>query len=88
MLVDAWQAVCLPDEVTEETAAAVMLQGMTAHFLVSSAYPVRVGETVLIHAAAGGVGLLLVQLAKLRGARVVGCGLDRTEGRRGPQRWC
>jgi NADPH:quinone reductase len=72
VLVDAWQAVRLPDEVTEETAAAVMLKGMAAHFLVSSAYPVRVGETVLIHAAAGDVGLLVVQLAKLRGARVVG----------------
>jgi NADPH2:quinone reductase len=49
-----------------------MLQGMTAHYLVNSTYPVRQGDTVLVHAAAGGVGLLLVQLAKSRGARVIG----------------
>jgi NADPH:quinone reductase len=72
VLVEAWQAVPIPNAISEETAAAVMLQGSTAHFLVSSAYAVQPGETILIHAAAGGVGHLLTQIAKLRGARVIG----------------
>jgi NADPH2:quinone reductase len=71
-VVDAWQAVPLREGISYETAAAVMLQGSTAHFLVSSAYPVQPGETILIHAAAGGVGQLVTQIAKLRGARVIG----------------
>ncbi len=62
----------IPSEVTTKTAAAVMLQGLTAHFLVNSTYPLQEGDTCLIHAAAGGVGLLLVQMAKMRGARVIG----------------
>ncbi|MCS7014040.1 MAG: quinone oxidoreductase [Chloroherpetonaceae bacterium] len=66
------QLVPLPDSVSFEQAAALMLQGLTAHYLVTSTYAVQPGETVLIHAAAGGVGLLLTQLAKLRGARVIG----------------
>ena len=53
-------------------AAALMLQGMTAHYLATSTYPLKPGDTCLVHAAAGGVGLLLVQLAKRRGARVIG----------------
>jgi NADPH:quinone reductase len=72
VLVEAWQVVPIPDEVTDEMAAAVMLQGSTAHFLVNSAYPVQPGETILIHAAAGGVGQLVTQIAKIRGARVIG----------------
>jgi NADPH2:quinone reductase len=55
-----------------ETAAAAMLQGMTAHYLSHSTYPIQRGDTVLIHASAGGVGLLLVQMAKKLGARVIG----------------
>src|SRR5437763_14279627 len=62
----------LPDEISEQQAAASMLQGMTTHYLVYSTYPLKKGETALIHAAAGGVGLLLVQLAKAIGARVIG----------------
>ncbi len=62
----------LPDGVDARTAAAVMLQGMTAHYLVSDTYPLKPGDTALVHAAAGGVGLLLVQMAKMRGARVFG----------------
>ncbi|KAA9160388.1 quinone oxidoreductase [Amycolatopsis acidicola] len=65
-------AVHVPDSVPDETAAAVMLQGVTAHYLVRSTYEVQEGDTILLHAAAGGVGLLLVQLAKARGARVIG----------------
>lgn len=64
-------AVRVPEGVDDETAAATLLQGLTAHYLVASTYPVKVGDTVLVHAAAGGVGLLLVQLAKARGGRVI-----------------
>lgn len=62
----------IPDPVECSVAAAVMLQGMTAHYLTHSTYPLKPNDTALIHAAAGGTGLLLVQLAKLRGARVIG----------------
>ncbi|MFD2416131.1 quinone oxidoreductase family protein [Amycolatopsis pigmentata] len=65
-------AMHVPAEIPDETAAAMMLQGITAHYLVRSTYEVQEGDTVLVHAAAGGVGLLLVQLAKARGARVIG----------------
>ena len=62
----------VPKGIDLHQAAAVMLQGMTAHYLTHSTYPLRQGEVTLIHAAAGGVGLLLVQIAKRRGARVIG----------------
>lgn len=61
----------VPDGVDDETAVGALLQGMTAHFLVTDCHPVQAGEDVLVHAAAGGVGLLLVQLATARGARVI-----------------
>jgi NADPH2:quinone reductase len=61
----------IPDDVETRQAAAVMLQGMTAHYLSHSTYPLQAGNTALIHAAAGGVGHLLVQMAKQRGARVI-----------------
>ena len=70
--VPAERLVHVPDGVTLEDAAAVMLQGMTAHYLVDSTYPLREGDTCLIHAVAGGVGLLFTQIAKKRGARVIG----------------
>jgi NADPH2:quinone reductase len=63
--------VLVPPGITEQQAAAAMLQGMTAHYLVHDTYPLKKGETALIHAAAGGVGLLLVQMAKNIGARVI-----------------
>ena len=69
--VPASRLVKIPDEVDFEQGAAAMLQGMTAHYLVHSTYPLKEGETALIHAAAGGVGLLLVQMAKKIGARVI-----------------
>lgn len=62
----------VPDGITDGQAAAAMLQGMTAHYLTHSTYPLKQGEITLIHAAAGGVGLLLVQMAKNFGARVIG----------------
>ncbi|MDQ2949422.1 MAG: quinone oxidoreductase [Acidobacteriota bacterium] len=68
----AWQLVKLPEAVSFETGAAAMLQGMTAHYLTHSTYPLKAGETCLIHAAAGGMGLLLVQMAKMLGAHVIG----------------
>ena len=71
-VVPAWQLVKIPDGVDFQTAGAAMLQGMTAHYLTHSAYPLKAGESCLIHAAAGGMGLLLVQMAKMIGARVVG----------------
>jgi NADPH2:quinone reductase len=70
--VPAARLVKLPAGVTARQGAAAMLQGMTAHYLSSSTYPLKPGDTCLVHAAAGGVGLLLCQMAKLRGARVLG----------------
>ena len=69
--VPADRLVKIPDELDFEQAAAAMLQGMTAHYLSHSTYPIKTGETALIHAAAGGVCLLLVQMAKRLGARVI-----------------
>lgn len=70
-LIDADRALPVPDGVDLETAAALPLQGMTAHYLVNSTYPVQEGETVLTHAGAGGTGLLLTQMLKAKGARVI-----------------
>lgn len=70
--VPASRLVKIPRAITDETAAAAMLQGLTAHYLATSTFPLKKGDTCLIHAAAGGVGLLLTQIAKLRGARVIG----------------
>lgn len=69
--VPAERAVPVPGEVDTSAAAAAMLQGMTAHYLASSTWPLRKGETCLVHAAAGGVGLLLCQVAAMHGARVI-----------------
>jgi NADPH2:quinone reductase len=63
--------VSVPDGVTDQQAASAMLQGMTAHYLSHDTYPLKRGETALVHAAAGGVGLLLVQMAHHIGARVI-----------------
>ncbi len=70
-LAPASRVVPLPPGISFEQAAAVLLQGMTAHYLSHSAYPIQPGDEVLIHAGAGGTGLLLTQMAKLRGARVL-----------------
>ena len=71
-VVESWKLVPLPAGVTAQQGAAIMLQGMTAHYLTHSTYPLKPGDTCLVHAAAGGVGLLLCQMAKKRGARVIG----------------
>ena len=70
--VPAWQLVKIPDSVDFQTAAAAMLQGMTAHYLTHSTYALKAGDSCLIHAAAGGTGALLVQMAKMLGAHVIG----------------
>jgi NADPH:quinone reductase len=72
VVVDAERAVPVPNGVSSELAAAAALQGITAHYLASSAYPVQPGDDVLVHAVGGGVGLLLTQIIKLRGGRVIG----------------
>lgn len=71
-VVPAEKLVPLPDHISSELAAAVLLQGMTAHYLAFSTYPLKPGDRALVHAAAGGVGLLLVQMAKRAGAVVIG----------------
>jgi len=69
--VPAERLVALPAGVTTKQGAAIMLQGMTAHYLATSTYALKSGDTCLVHAGAGGVGLLLTQIAKIRGARVI-----------------
>jgi NADPH:quinone reductase len=69
---DPNRLVSIPDEVSSEVATAVLMQGMTAHYLAHDSYPIQKGDWVVVHAAAGGVGLLLTQMAKLLGGRVIG----------------
>ncbi|HSK31715.1 MAG TPA: quinone oxidoreductase [Candidatus Limnocylindria bacterium] len=71
-IVPAAKLAPLPDNIEARSAAGLMLQGMTAHYLTHSTYALKPGETALVHAAAGGVGLLLVQIAKMLGATVIG----------------
>lgn len=71
-VIPADRVVPLPSDISDEIAVAAMLKGMTAQILVRSVHPVRAGETVLVHAAAGGVGLMLCQWCNLLGARVIG----------------
>src|SRR4051812_674972 len=72
VLVDAAMAVPVPEDVADDVAAAVLMQGVTAHYLATDTYRVQPGDTVLVHAAAGGVGQLLTQVVTLRGGRVIG----------------
>jgi NADPH2:quinone reductase len=71
-IVPAWRLVPIPSGVDANQGAAAMVQGMTAHYLTFSTYPLKAGETALVHAAGGGTGQLLVQIAKRCGARVIG----------------
>jgi len=71
VLVDESKLVAIPEGVSFEAAAALSIQGMTAHYLACSTYPIQRGDTVLVHAGAGGTGRLLIQIAKLRGAQVI-----------------
>jgi NADPH2:quinone reductase len=72
-LIDAEKLIKLPDTIDNQTAAAMMLKGLTAHYLLFRTYPVKAGDTVLVYAASGGVGLLLTQWATYLGATVIGC---------------
>jgi NADPH2:quinone reductase len=72
-LIDADRLVRVPDSIDDETAAAMMLKGLTAHYLLFRTYPVKSGDSILVYAAAGGVGLILCQWAQLLGATVIGC---------------
>ena len=67
----SWRLIKVPDDMDIELGAASMLQGMTAHYLANSTYPLGEGDTALVHSGAGGVGLLLIQMAKMRGATVI-----------------
>jgi NADPH2:quinone reductase len=71
-LFDASRLVVLPDEIDDVTAAAMLVKGLTAQYLLKSVYPVGPGDTILVHAAAGGVGLILTQWARHLGARIIG----------------
>ncbi len=71
-IVPAARLVKIPDGISTEQAAAVFLQGLTAHYLTHSTFPLKAGDSALVHAAAGGLGLLTVQMAKILGARVIG----------------
>ena len=72
-LIAAEKLIVIPDAITPQTAAAMMLKGLTAHYLLFRTYPVKAGDTILVYAAAGGVGLILCQWAHAIGARVIGC---------------
>jgi NADPH2:quinone reductase len=78
-VVDAGKAVPIPDDVDDESAAAVLMQGVTAHYLATDTYPIQPGDPVLVHAAAGGVGQMLTRIAKIRGGIVIGTA--STEGK-------
>jgi NADPH2:quinone reductase len=71
-VVDGWRLIPIPEGLSDRIAAALILQGLTVHYLTHSTYPLKPGDTCLIHAAAGGVGLLFIQIAKRLGARVIG----------------
>ncbi len=72
-LIDADKLVRIPDTIDDDTAAAMMLKGLTAHYLLFRTYPVKAGDSILVYAAAGGVGLILCQWANRLGATVIGC---------------
>jgi NADPH:quinone reductase len=71
--IDSSKLVLIPDSIDDKTAAAMMLKGLTAHYLLFRTYQVKAGDNILVYAAAGGVGLILCQWAKLLGATVIGC---------------
>ncbi|WP_211747971.1 quinone oxidoreductase [Paenibacillus sp. Marseille-Q4541] len=79
VLVPVDKAIPIPAAITYEQAASILLQGMTAHYLVNDSYEVKPGDDIVVHAAAGGVGQLLIQLAKGKGARVLGLTSSQTK---------
>ena len=87
-LIDADKLVSLPDSISDETAAAMMLKGLTAHYLLFRTYPVKAGDNILVYAAAGGVGLILCQWANLLGANVIGCVGSEDKARQAKENGC
>jgi NADPH2:quinone reductase len=87
-VVPAWQLVKIPDGLGFDQAAAAMLQGMTAHYLTHSTWPLTSRDVCLVHAAAGGAGMLIVQMAKMRGARVIGTTSTEQKAARAKQAGC
>ena len=87
-LIDADKLVKIPDSISDETAAAMMLKGLTAHYLLFRTYPVQPGDSILVYAAAGGVGLLLCQWANRLGANVIGCVGSQEKGRLAKENGC
>ncbi|MDH3386789.1 MAG: quinone oxidoreductase [Gammaproteobacteria bacterium] len=87
-LIDAVKLVRIPDSISDETAAAMMLKGLTAHYLLFRTYPVKAGDSILVYAAAGGVGQILCQWANLLGANVIGCVGSEEKARLAQQNGC
>ncbi len=87
-IVPAHRVVRVPDTVSLEDAAAVLLQGLTAHYLISTTYPLKQDEWCLIHAAAGGAGQLTVQVAKIAGAKIIGTCSTEEKARVAKQAGC
>ena len=85
--VPAGRLIIVPDDIDIRDAAAVMLQGLTAHYLCNSTFAIQPGDTALVHAAAGGVGLLLVQMIKQRGGWVAGTVSTEEKAESGPPSW-
>ena len=86
-LIAADKLVKLPDSISDETAAAMMLKGLTAHYLLFRTYPVQAGDSILVYAAAGGVGLILCQWANQLGVNVIGCVGSRRQGTTRQRQW-
>lgn len=87
-VVPSWQLVKVPAKLELDQAAAAMLQGMTAHYLTHSTWPLKQHETCLVHAAAGGAGMLIVQMAKMRGAYVIGTTSTEAKAARAREAGC
>lgn len=87
-LISAAHLVKIPDSISDETAAAMMLKGLTAHYLLFRTYAVKPGDSILVYAAAGGVGLILCQWAKLMGVTVIGCVGSRQKAELAKQNGC
>jgi len=87
-VVPAWQLVKVPAELELNQAAAAMLQGMTSHYLTQTIFPLKQGDVALVHAAAGGAGLLTVQMAKMRGATVIGTCSTEAKAEKARQAGC
>src|SRR5258708_15387563 len=88
MLSEADRLVRLPDAISFDQAAAMMLQGMTAQMLIRQVYPVKAGDLILVHAAAGGTGLILCQWAAALGATVLGTGSTEAKAEFAPSHGC